>query len=111
MACGGTGCGESGCYTDSNAIELSTENKLNGVGKTCLKCKSTEATIFTGGDGGGRFCPYCFRNNMYGKFKLAVTSNAMISPTDKLLVAFSGGPSSRFVIFLFLSNFEIVSII
>lgn len=98
MACNGTGCGESGCYKDGNGVELSSETKTGG-GKTCLKCKSTEATIFTGGDGGGRFCSDCFRSNLYGKFKLAVTSNAMISPTDKVLVAFSGGPSSRFFIF------------
>ncbi|KAD5317522.1 hypothetical protein R6Q59_032845 [Mikania micrantha] len=107
MACNGTGC-QSGCYKDSTGDqdeELSTEKKLaadaNGDDNyrsrrmTCLKCKATEATVFTGGDGGGRFCADCFRSNLYGKFKLAVTSNAMISPTDKVLVAFSGGPSSR----------------
>ncbi|KAK9075855.1 hypothetical protein SSX86_004184 [Deinandra increscens subsp. villosa] len=93
--------------TDSGDQEeqLSTEKKLpadaNGDDNhrrhrmMCLKCKAIEATVFTGGDGGGRFCADCFRSNLYGKFKLAVTSNAMISPTDKVLVAFSGGPSSR----------------
>ncbi|KAI3694539.1 hypothetical protein L1987_77506 [Smallanthus sonchifolius] len=107
MACNGTGC-QSGCYKDGTGDQdenSSTENKLaadaNGVDKhrrhrmTCLKCKAVEATIFTGGDGGGRFCADCFRSNLYGKFKLAVTSNAMISPIDKVLVAFSGGTSSR----------------
>jgi tRNA(Ile)-lysidine synthase TilS/MesJ len=33
---------------------------------------------------------------IYGKFRLTVTSHAMISPSDNVLVAFSGGPSSRF---------------
>lgn len=106
MDCNGTGC-QSGCYKDSNGDEeeqLSTKKPIGDDGsddkhqrnrKMCLKCKGTEATIFTGGDGGGRFCADCFRSNLYGKFKLAVTSNAMISPTDKVLVAFSGGPSSR----------------
>lgn len=109
MACNGTGC-QSGCYEDSNRDEdgnLSKDKKLTGNDSRdgggnhhrhqtmCLKCKATEATIFTGGDGGGRFCADCFRSNLYGKFKLAVTSNALISPTDKILVAFSGGPSSR----------------
>ncbi|KVI12121.1 Thiouridylase, cytoplasmic, subunit 2 [Cynara cardunculus var. scolymus] len=102
MDCNGTGC-QTGCYKDSNG-DGETENKSISVDsshdkhqrhqKMCLKCKGTEATIFTGGDGGGRFCADCFRSNLYGKFKLAVTSNAMISPTDKVLVAFSGGPSS-----------------
>ncbi|KAF3974878.1 hypothetical protein CMV_001822 [Castanea mollissima] len=41
------------------------------------------------------FCIACFRSNLYGKFRLAVTSHAMITPTDNILVAFSGGPSSR----------------
>ncbi|KAL0915835.1 hypothetical protein M5K25_013294 [Dendrobium thyrsiflorum] len=40
-------------------------------------------------------CLACFRSSLFGKFKLAVTSNAMISPSDKVLVAFSGGSASR----------------
>ncbi|MFS7894597.1 putative cytoplasmic tRNA 2-thiolation protein [Helianthus anomalus] len=107
MACNGTGC-QSGCYKDTTGDQLDNTPSHNNSAAdangddnnrrhrtTCLKCKATEATVFTGGDGGGRFCADCFRSNLYGKFKLAVTSNAMISPTDKVLVAFSGGPSSR----------------
>lgn len=103
MACNGTGGGcESGggCYketnNDNNQSPTQNNNSTNNNNRnTCLKCKSSEATIFTGGEGGGRFCADCFRSNLYGKFKLAVTSNAMISPLDKVLVAFSGGASSR----------------
>ncbi|XP_072988448.1 cytoplasmic tRNA 2-thiolation protein 2 isoform X1 [Typha latifolia] len=56
----------------------------------CSKC----------GEGDGRkdcngLCASCFRSYLFGKFKLAVTSNAMIAPTDNVLVAFSGGPASR----------------
>lgn len=68
----------------------------------CLKCKVNETIAAThpavtgaGGDG-GRFCADCFRSNLYGKFRFAVTSNAMISPSDNVLVAFSGGSSSRY---------------
>nr|GEV12015.1 cytoplasmic tRNA 2-thiolation protein 2 [Tanacetum cinerariifolium] len=69
MACNGTGGGggcESGggCYKDNQEHRSPTTGDANQ--KTCLKCKSSEATIFTGGDGG-----------------------------DKVLVAFSGGASSR----------------
>ncbi|KAM6565868.1 hypothetical protein CsatA_024996 [Cannabis sativa] len=63
----------------------------------CLKCKANHP-ISSASSGSGddvRFCGDCFRSNLYGKFRLAVTSNAMISPTDKVLVAFSGGTSSR----------------
>ncbi|KAF3592425.1 hypothetical protein DY000_02028035 [Brassica cretica] len=54
----------------------------------------------TFGDGSdyGRFCADCFRSNVFGKFRLAVTSHAMITPSDNVLVAFSGGSSSRVAI-------------
>ncbi|KAL4571681.1 hypothetical protein LXL04_018444 [Taraxacum kok-saghyz] len=121
MACNGTGCQSGGCYKDNAGDEeekLSTEKKLNGDNcgdgnhtrhqTLCFKCKASEATIFTGGEGGSRFCADCFRSNLYGKFKLAVTSHAMISPTDKVLVAFSGGTSSR-VALQFVSEMQLKS--
>ncbi|KAF2553884.1 hypothetical protein F2Q68_00037962 [Brassica cretica] len=54
----------------------------------------------TFGDGSdyGRFCADCFRSNVFGKFRLAVTSHAMITPSDNVLVAFSGGSSSRLIL-------------
>ncbi|GJT05162.1 sodium/calcium exchanger NCL2-like protein [Tanacetum coccineum] len=84
-----------GCYKDNQEHKPPTTGDANNNHNqiTCLKCNSPEATIFTGGGGGGRFCEDCFRNNLYGNFKLVVTSNAMISPLDKVLVAFSGGAS------------------
>ncbi|KZV51586.1 cytoplasmic tRNA 2-thiolation protein 2 [Dorcoceras hygrometricum] len=65
----------------------------------CIKCKdrvtiSVSYPSISGGDV-GRFCIDCFRGNLYGKFRFAVTSNAMILPSDNLLVGFSGGSSSR----------------
>ncbi|KAG8049116.1 hypothetical protein GUJ93_ZPchr0009g1982 [Zizania palustris] len=41
-------------------------------------------------------CGECFRAHLFGKFKLAVTSNAMVRPTDSVLLAFSGAPASSF---------------
>ncbi|XP_071720486.1 cytoplasmic tRNA 2-thiolation protein 2 [Rutidosis leptorrhynchoides] len=120
MACNGGGC-ESGCYKYTTTTDVDLKSSKSTVDDSsyggnhprhqtnttvCLKCKATEATVFTGGDGGGRFCSDCFRSNLYGKFKLAVTSNAMISPTDKVLVAFSGGPSSR-VTLQFISEMQL----
>nr|GEW92887.1 cytoplasmic tRNA 2-thiolation protein 2 [Tanacetum cinerariifolium] len=88
-----------GCYKDNQDHKPPTTGDANNNHNqiTCLKCNSFEATIFIDGDGGGRFCEDCFRNNLYGNFKLAVTSNAMISLLDKVLVTFSGGASSRFI--------------
>ncbi|GKE52252.1 cytoplasmic tRNA 2-thiolation protein 2 [Tanacetum coccineum] len=104
MACNGTregGCesGGGGCYKDNQEHKTPTTGDANTNHNqiTCLKCNSFKATIFTGGDDAGRFGEDCFRNNLYGNFKLTVTSNAMISPLDKVLVAFSGGASSRFI--------------
>ncbi|KAM1306563.1 hypothetical protein ACFX2H_008931 [Malus domestica] len=107
MACSASGC-ESNCYRtqqeededvkDNNnykSISTNTRNN-NSNSRLCLKCKANQP-ISSNTDGGdeARFCADCFRGNLFGKFRFAVTSNAMISPTDNVLVAFSGGPSSR----------------
>lgn len=62
----------------------------------CVKCKLNESVA--GGSAGGedgRFCKDCFRGSLFGKFRFAVTSTGMISPSDKVLVAFSAGACSR----------------
>lgn len=131
MACNSGIC-QSGCNTDgirgtdnqksqpvAGTSELSNGGSSRGnIGSTiCIKCKvnqtmaAASASEFTGAyslDGDvGKFCDECFRNNLYGKFRFAVTSNGLISPTDNVLVAFSGGPSSRFAFFLpFLFTFR-----
>lgn len=119
MACSSGSC-ESGCYKDNNEAEAAEEENQhslkneppngvptgnNGVNRhnLCIKCKSNETiaatnptpAAFAAGCDGGRFCAECFRSNLFGKFKFAVTSHAMISPSDNVLVAFSGGTSSR----------------
>ncbi|ESQ53406.1 hypothetical protein EUTSA_v10025158mg [Eutrema salsugineum] len=99
MACNSSGC-ESGCNGREKENGGKTEEVAvaGGVNQesVCVKCKCNEPMVF--GDGGsedGRFCADCFRNNVFGKFRLAVTSHAMITPSDNVLVAFSGGSSSR----------------
>ncbi|CAK9182298.1 unnamed protein product [Ilex paraguariensis] len=109
MACSSATC-QSGCYKDTGEVEQETKknesangivysgNGDNHLHNLCLKCKVNEAIVAAGGGGGGdggRFCAECFRSNLFGKFRFAVTSNAMISSSDNVLVAFSGGPSSR----------------
>ncbi|XP_039115416.1 cytoplasmic tRNA 2-thiolation protein 2 [Dioscorea cayenensis subsp. rotundata] len=60
----------------------------NGLPAPCSKCGAEERFYSS-------MCAVCFRGHVFGKFKLAVTNNAMISPSDNLLVAFSGGHASR----------------
>ncbi|GFP92225.1 cytoplasmic tRNA 2-thiolation protein 2 [Phtheirospermum japonicum] len=119
MACNSGTC-QSGCHRDEYSVGEDDQKKPsateNGDKSThvssrggdfsgrglCLKCKVNESIAAThpavsggGGGDGVRFCADCFRSNLYGKFRLAVTSNALISPSDNVLVAFSGGSSSR----------------
>ncbi|PNX92589.1 cytoplasmic tRNA 2-thiolation protein [Trifolium pratense] len=100
MACNGAGGCQSGCYKDEETTcdqptTAPSETDSKSSSNLCIKCKLNDVVSGYGGIDDGRFCADCFRSNLFGKFRLAVTSNAMISPTDKVLVAFSGGPSSR----------------
>ncbi|KAG2405636.1 Cytoplasmic tRNA 2-thiolation protein [Vigna angularis] len=79
----------------SNQPIKSEETDSTNPTNVCIKCKLNDAVSGYGGIDDGRFCADCFKTNLFGKFRFAVTSNAMITPTDKVLVAFSGGPSSR----------------
>lgn len=120
MACNSGTC-QSGRYRDENSVAEDGQNRssvaaANGGGSIhaslgrqdaigrglCLKCKINENISATypavaGGNGdGGKFCAECFRSNLYGKFRFVVASSAMILPSDNVLVAFSGGSSSRY---------------
>lgn len=115
MACNSSNC-QSNCYkNDEEQAEDSpspayrkSSTSINGQNNLCVKCKANEpiscASVGSGGDD-TRFCYGCFRSNLYGKFRLSVTSHAMITPSDNVLVAFSGGPASRFLfLLLFLAD-------
>ncbi|KAM7271337.1 hypothetical protein ACFE04_030551 [Oxalis oulophora] len=95
MACNNdTSSCQSSCYKHEDNQNPSPKNNNKTNEKLCFKCKSNQPMGVGGGDV-GRFCGDCFRSNVYGKFRLAVTSHAMITPSDNVLVAFSGGVSSR----------------
>ncbi|CAA2983293.1 cytoplasmic tRNA 2-thiolation 2 [Olea europaea subsp. europaea] len=110
MECNSSTC-PSGCYKDSDSgvgqeRQSASENgrcdlDLYANSHVCIKCKvnetiaATHPAVASGGGDGSRFCADCFRGNLFGKFRFAVTSNAMISPSDNVLIAFSGGSSSR----------------
>ncbi|KAF0888920.1 hypothetical protein E2562_020142 [Oryza meyeriana var. granulata] len=63
------------------------------LSRECGKCDGGVGAVAVAGGVG--LCGECFRAHLFGKFKLAVTSNAMVRPTDSVLLAFSGGPASR----------------
>lgn len=101
-SCGGGGACGSNCSRSGGGGDDETRNLLpepetrSGADddgqsrprRLCFKCGETE-------EAHNSMCPPCFRASVFGKFKLAVTTNAMIAPTDNVLVAFSGGPASR----------------
>ncbi|CAI0375019.1 unnamed protein product [Linum tenue] len=106
MACNSGNC-QSNCsqneqVAQDDSIPAPTTGSDDGANNqqqqgVCLKCK-VSPPISSGGGGSGdeaRFCGDCFRTNLFGKFRLAVTSHAMITPSDNVLVAFSGGVASR----------------
>ncbi|KAL5717790.1 hypothetical protein ACHQM5_010755 [Ranunculus cassubicifolius] len=95
MACGTTGaCGGSGCAKDSDGCENSppTASPLpaSPAPNICYKCKEVDVVKSTGG-----LCGGCFDISLFAKFRQAITTQDLISSTDNVLVAFSGGPCSR----------------
>ncbi|XP_024016961.1 cytoplasmic tRNA 2-thiolation protein 2 isoform X3 [Morus notabilis] len=99
MACSASTC-QSNCYRNEEHEDESSLPSPKSIANNgnhhglCFKCKTNRPMSSSSGDG-ERFCGDCFRSNLFSKFRQAVTSNAMITPTDNVLVAFSGGASSR----------------
>ncbi|KAF7070713.1 hypothetical protein CFC21_076190 [Triticum aestivum] len=96
-SCGGAGCGTHCSSSTSSSVEDAPEGilgrlSISGAAASCGKCGGGAVVVVAGGVG---LCGECLRAQLFGKFKLAVTSNAMVRPTDSVLVAFSGGPASR----------------
>jgi hypothetical protein len=99
-ACGGAGCGPQCSSSAGGEGDASSESmgrlsisSAAAAAATCGKCDGGGAAVAVAGGVG--MCVDCFRAHLFGKFKLAVTSNAMVRPTDAVLLAFSGGPASR----------------
>ncbi|CAN6334718.1 unnamed protein product [Urochloa humidicola] len=99
--CGGGGCrphcsssSSGGAEEDAPAERMGRLSIAAGATTaTCGKCDGGRPAVAA--SGGAGMCRDCFRAHLFGKFKLAVTSNAMVRPTDAVLLAFSGGPASR----------------
>eukprot|EP00249_Psilotum_nudum_P019408 c27239_g1_i4 orf=43-1518(+) len=59
----------------------------------CTKCKERRAQVLANQT--EAVCGSCLRNSLLCKFKTAINSNCLITPSDKVLLAFSGGAASR----------------
>eukprot|EP00249_Psilotum_nudum_P019407 c27239_g1_i3 orf=43-453(+) len=63
----------------------------------CTKCKERRAQVLANQT--EAVCGSCLRNSLLCKFKTAINSNCLITPSDKVLLAFSGGAASRLLLF------------
>ncbi|GLJ12244.1 hypothetical protein SUGI_0187240 [Cryptomeria japonica] len=91
---GGTPEASSSCSSSSLVCGNGRKGKTgNEIHSFCSKCKEKEAQVKANQTEG--LCGDCLHATLLAKFKGAVNSNGMILPTDKLLLAFSGGPASR----------------
>eukprot|EP00079_Xenopus_tropicalis_P023961 XP_012816475.1 PREDICTED: cytoplasmic tRNA 2-thiolation protein 2 isoform X1 [Xenopus tropicalis] len=72
--------------------ELQDTTQGKSLGKTCMKCKESSAVLLI--RAGDAFCKSCFKEYFVHKFRATLGKNRVIYPGEKVLLAFSGGPSS-----------------
>ncbi|KAM6177156.1 cytoplasmic tRNA 2-thiolation protein 2 isoform 2-T2 [Erethizon dorsatum] len=63
-----------------------------GRGQKCVKCKEGEPVVVI--RAGDAFCRDCFKAFYIHKFRAMLGKNRLIFPGEKVLLAWSGGPSS-----------------
>ncbi|XP_003460962.2 cytoplasmic tRNA 2-thiolation protein 2 isoform X2 [Cavia porcellus] len=63
-----------------------------GCGQKCVKCKQGEPVVVI--RAGDAFCRDCFKAFYIHKFRAMLGKNRLIFPGEKVLLAWSGGPSS-----------------
>lgn len=91
---GGTTEASFSCSSSSTACGNERKGKTgNEINSFCSKCKEKESRVKANQT--ERLCGDCLHATLLAKFKGAVNSHGMILPTDRLLLAFSGGPASR----------------
>ncbi|XP_073439463.1 cytoplasmic tRNA 2-thiolation protein 2 isoform X2 [Dendrobates tinctorius] len=65
-------------------------------GQTCMKCKESSAILII--RVGDAFCKSCFKEYFVHKFRAMLGKNRVVYPGEKVLLAYSGGPSSSALI-------------
>ncbi|KAG6542441.1 hypothetical protein Mapa_016131 [Marchantia paleacea] len=85
----GGGCGSGNSCSTSVSVTA-----VAGASRLCIKCKDGVPAI-TVGNQTEPLCASCLHVSIISKFKTAVNNHGLITPADNVLVAVSGGPSSR----------------
>ncbi|KAM5138734.1 cytoplasmic tRNA 2-thiolation protein 2 [Mantella aurantiaca] len=81
------------CEVEESACpDLKREGPAARIGKTCMKCKEASAVLII--RVGDAFCKSCFKEYFVHKFRAMLGKNRVVFPGEKVLLAYSGGPSS-----------------
>ncbi|KAM4614366.1 cytoplasmic tRNA 2-thiolation protein 2 [Discoglossus pictus] len=76
--------------------ELQGPERERKLGQTCMKCKEASAVLII--RVGDAFCKSCFKEYFVHKFRAMLGKNRVVFPGEKVLLGFSGGPSSSAMI-------------
>ncbi|XP_044126442.1 cytoplasmic tRNA 2-thiolation protein 2 [Bufo gargarizans] len=81
---------------DGGYVDLGTEERSDRLGQTCMKCKEGAAVLII--RVGDAFCKSCFKDYFLHKFRAMLGKNRVVYPGEKVLLTYSGGPSSSAMI-------------
>jgi hypothetical protein len=97
MACDSATCGSSSC--GSQEACCAPQKKHTGSQLVfCVKCKEGVVARVVANQS-EPMCLGCLHASLLSKFKTAINNHSLVTPSDNVLLAFSGGPASRFVPF------------
>ncbi|XP_002973588.2 cytoplasmic tRNA 2-thiolation protein 2 [Selaginella moellendorffii] len=83
----------SGACDGCSAGDAIGDRKLDVARSVCMKCKEEAAVALANQT--EPMCAQCLRSSILGKFKTVLNTHALVSAQDRILLGFSGGPSSR----------------
>jgi hypothetical protein len=93
MACDSTTCGSSSC--GSQEACCAPQKKPTGSQLVfCVKCKEGVVARVVANQS-EPMCLGCLHASLLSKFKTAINNHSLVTPSDNVLLAFSGGPASR----------------
>ncbi|KAM4018685.1 cytoplasmic tRNA 2-thiolation protein 2 [Anomaloglossus baeobatrachus] len=81
---------------EGEELDWGKEEKSERLGRTCMKCREASAILII--RVGDAFCKSCFKEYFVHKFRAMLGKNRVVYPGEKVLLAYSGGPSSSAMI-------------
>ncbi|XP_077144524.1 cytoplasmic tRNA 2-thiolation protein 2 isoform X2 [Ranitomeya variabilis] len=81
---------------EGEQLDWGREEKSDRSGQTCMKCKESSAVLII--RVGDAFCKSCFKEYFVHKFRAMLGKHRVVYPGEKVLLAYSGGPSSSALI-------------